>query len=395
MKKIMSLAGIGALLLGACTTEPADTEQFRTANATSAIPSDAVVIDFEGFNSGDIVSEVTPNEGCDGTIGVYAENLSPMNALAGSNSAMIFFSSPETTAELTGEDVDLGTPNDSFPGGVGVSSEGPQASNDVALGNVLIITEDGDSSDPDDSYYPGTFYAFDFTGYGTGSVTLFGFDMLDLDGVGAGGLDTEVFLYNDNLVGDPLVFSAVIPSLADNSKQWVDLGGTEGVTRMVISLNNSGAIDNITLKCEDREKFEGCETAFGRATEDARCFLEDDFSRWGWTNEMEDGDTLKLEMFAGAAQCSTEKGALVGYVTVTFEAGTATATYEVFDGIQLEETHFYAGETKYPQQKRGKRYVDTVAPGQYPASGGDELSVSDLGDGPIWVIAHAVVCGED
>jgi hypothetical protein len=387
MKKISLLAGIVLLSFTACNVESTDSDSLKSVPFSADYPSDAIVIDFEGFTAGDIVSSVTPDNGCSGSISVFADNpeLDPGNDAI--NDAMVFDSS-----NPTGGDVDLGTPNDQ-DNGPGISTDGPQPSNDIAIGNVLIITEDGDATDPDDSYVSGSYYAFDFTGYGTGYVTLYGFDMLDLDGKGPSGESTTVILYDPD--GNEL-FSATIPPGEDNNKQWVDLGATTGVGKMVINLNNSGAIDNITLKCRDKMEFDGCETAFGFGGDAARCFARDGFSRWGWTNgPLADGERISLDLYAGAGQCDLEKGTLVGTVTIVYEGGTATASYKVFDGISLEETHFYAGENMYPQKKRGKNgYVNTVAPGQYPASGGPELSVDGL-EGPIWVIAHAVVCGED
>ena len=381
MKKISLLAGM-ALILAACTVEPTDSENLKSVPLSADYPSDAIVIDFEEFSAGDIVSSVTPDNGCSGSISVFADN----PELDMGNDAMVFDSS-----NPTGGDVDLGTPNDQ-DNGPGISTEGPQPSNDVAIGNVLIITEDGDANDPDDSYVSGSYYAFDFTGYGVGYVTLFGFDMLDLDGKGPSGESTTVTLYDTDNVE---LFSTTIPAGEDNNKQWVDLGATTGVAKMVINLNNSGAIDNITLKCKERIAFDGCETAFGFGGDVARCFDEDGFSRWGWTNPLEEGESISLDLYAGAGQCNLSKGTLVGTVTIEYTDGTATASYDVFDGVTLKETHFYAGVNMYPQKKRGKNgYVDTVAPGQYPESGGAELSVEGL-DGSIWVIAHAVVCGED
>ena len=66
--------------------------------------------------------------------------------------AMIYFSSPQTTGELTGGDVDLGTPNQAFPHpnfpgsngpGVGVGGASGPGANVAALDNVLIISEMG------------------------------------------------------------------------------------------------------------------------------------------------------------------------------------------------------------------------------------------------------------
>ena len=67
--------------------------------------------------------------------------------------AMIFDS-----ASPTGGDHDLGTPNSQY-GGPGQGSGG--VTNDTALSNVLIISEDNDASDPDDNGSGGTLI-FDF-----------------------------------------------------------------------------------------------------------------------------------------------------------------------------------------------------------------------------------------
>ena len=66
--------------------------------------------------------------------------------------AMVFDSSSPT-----GNDVDLGTPNESF-GGPGVGRKGVKGrlfENDQTKGNLLIVSEDGDGSDPDDDWNGG------------------------------------------------------------------------------------------------------------------------------------------------------------------------------------------------------------------------------------------------
>lgn len=73
------------------------------------------------------------------------------------NTPMIFDS-----ANPTGNDADLGTPNVAF-GGPGNAEGDPSSglSNTVPLGNLLIISEDNDASDPDDNAGGGTI-TFDF-----------------------------------------------------------------------------------------------------------------------------------------------------------------------------------------------------------------------------------------
>ena len=84
-------------------------------------------------------------------LGVQFTSDDPVN-----HPAMIFDS-----ANPTGGDFDLGTPNEDFGGpGNGAGGEAGQAGeNNLALGNVLILSEDGDSSDPDDNEAGGTIIA--------------------------------------------------------------------------------------------------------------------------------------------------------------------------------------------------------------------------------------------
>jgi hypothetical protein len=121
------------------------------------------------------------------------------------------------------------------------------------------------------------------------------------------------------------------------------------------------------------------ETAFAKG-DAAQCFIDHGFSRWGWTNPIGPG-TYTWDLWAGAGQCDTSKGTLVGSVTVVYEGGDVTVTYNVGAPYLLDETHVYAGYGMFPETKKGKL---TVAPGQY------------YNDGPfdgseVYVIAHAVV----
>ena len=139
-----------------------------------------------------------------------------------------------------------------------------------------------------------------------------------------------------------------------------------------------------------------CETIFGYASEDiSQCFLEDDFNRWGWTNEITSGNSYELTLYAGAGQCDRSKGAEAGTATVDYFGDEVTVTYEM-NGYTLTEAHVYIGCTPYPI-KNGR---ETVAPGQYnfnPELGENVQSyqvgpvdVSDLDD--VYVIVHGVAC---
>ena len=132
-----------------------------------------------------------------------------------------------------------------------------------------------------------------------------------------------------------------------------------------------------TIECEPE-----CETAFARDTDGANCFLDNGFSRWGWSIQLPDFGDYEYDIYAGAGQCDISKGAMVGTVSISYDAGGIEVTYNILPGYTLDETHTYAGAAMFPMNDG----ADTVAPGQYYIE--DNLS------GSIYVIAHAVVCGD-
>jgi len=134
--------------------------------------------------------------------------------------AMIFDSS-----NPTGGDTDLGTPNLLFAGpGVG----GGGATNPDPLENILILTEDNDSSDPDDDARGGTI-TFDFVT----DVAIFEVGILDIDNERGG----TVTLYDNGAV----VQSIGMADLGNNSLQVLDFGGSIGDS-LVIIFPSSGAV---------------------------------------------------------------------------------------------------------------------------------------------------------
>jgi hypothetical protein len=124
------------------------------------------------------------------------------------------------------------------------------------------------------------------------------------------------------------------------------------------------------------------ETAYAKGG-GALCFIEEGFANWGWTNPITPG-TYDWDLWAGAGQCDTSKGTLVGSVTVDYDGVYVDVTYNVDFPYLLKETHVYAGYTMLPQVKRGKEMVDTVAPGSYYNAGPFDGSA-------VYVIAHANV----
>jgi hypothetical protein len=127
------------------------------------------------------------------------------------------------------------------------------------------------------------------------------------------------------------------------------------------------------------------ETAYAKNGAASICFSPT-FNNWGWTTPITPG-TYTWNLWAGAGQCDTSKGTLVGSVTVVYASDYVTVTYNMVSPYILDETHVYAGKTMFPQVKQGKKLVDTVAPGQYYNN--SPFTGTPLPQ--VYVIAHAVV----
>ncbi len=170
------------------------------------------------------------------------------------NSANIFNSGQ--TGPLGNEVDDILTPHKDF-GGWGVGDGGRKGktyANNTALGNVMIINRTDSPNPAYDTNNGGKLY-FDFSGYG--SVTMNSITVLDVDSYEAGGKVELKDMMGKVIKTVPLAVSG------NNGKQVVNLGGTAGVVKMVITLgqsgqlNGSGAIDDITFNCGPKPP---CET---------------------------------------------------------------------------------------------------------------------------------------
>jgi hypothetical protein len=177
----------------------------------------ALSVDFSGFSAGTIIDNQ------------YLPDFTVSAARNGSaeNNAMIF-----DTLNPTGGDVDLGS---SFPFGNDPGS----------YGNILIISEDLDTADPDDNIDGGTF-TFLFPQY---NLTSFGFHFFDVE---AGGLKQEQFgsitFYNDGAEIDSYLFSDLVDTgyFGDHTANKVNpISPRESFDEVQIYLVGSGAIDNI------------------------------------------------------------------------------------------------------------------------------------------------------
>ncbi|OZH55677.1 hypothetical protein AFK68_03055, partial [Hydrocoleum sp. CS-953] len=171
--------------------------------STSTTTTKNHVIDFEGFAAGTVID----NEYND--LGVT------ISATGGSNQAMIFDS-----ANPTGGDHDLETP------GSGPNNTTPQ-------GNILIISEDGDSSNPDDEADGGTI-TFDFDN----PVNINSLSFIDIEEAGGKIITTDA---DGNVTTTDI---AALGQDGDNSFQTLNINDND-VVKLEVELAGSGAISGL------------------------------------------------------------------------------------------------------------------------------------------------------
>jgi hypothetical protein len=151
--------------------------------------------------------------------------------------------------------------------------------------------------------------------------------------------------------------------------------------------------------CEQTCDYPSCETAYAYGDGVANCFLTIPgvtSNNWGWSNGPIGAGNYSWPLYAGAGQCNTGNGTLVGTLDVVYTPPTATVTYNVSSGFGLNVTQLYVGNQILPKDKKGKY---TTAPGQFPykhpnlnGASSDSYTISGL-SGSIYVAAHAEVCG--
>jgi hypothetical protein len=247
MKKLSQLSLALLCCVFACEKDSQEDVAQRFVYNTNqlVLNTESFVIDFENFNAGDIVSEIPITDPFEN-----AQVSGITMAFPNSNAAMIFDSS-----NPTGGDFDIGTPNELY-GGPGIGQGG--ASNDTALGNVLILSENLNSNDPDDIFELGARFLFDFST--NDAVILNSFDILDIE---ESQNPTIVTLFDAD---NSILFSQEISPGGDNSKTTVDLEDTSNVAFMEIIMNSSGAVDNIALQLVTEEPCVACDSSITELT---------------------------------------------------------------------------------------------------------------------------------
>lgn len=245
MRQFKQLSWAMLALVFACETDVGNEAGFVYDTNQQVTSTELFLVDFEMYNPGDIVSEIVLT---DPFVNPLVAGITM--AFPNENSAMVFDSS-----NPTGGDFDIGTPNEMY-GGPGRGDGG--ASNDTALGNVLILSEDLDPSDPDDIFEIGASFVFDFSA--NEGVIVESFDILDIE---TSQNPTVVNLYDSK--GQVLLSKEVIPG-GDNSKATVDLENTSNVAIMELVMNSSGAIDNLAFNITTEEACVDCDSSIAELT---------------------------------------------------------------------------------------------------------------------------------
>lgn len=131
-----------------------------------------------------------------------------------------------------------------------------------------------------------------------------------------------------------------------------------------------------------------CDTAWAFGNNENRDYTGS--KNWGWNNGPLVPGTYEYPVYAGAGQNDLSKGAYIGDVTVLYENGYVTVTFAPFDGVEIQDTHVWVGNTPLPLTKSKKDDPKTMtdAPGQFPYEIGDQISVT----GAVYVAVHFESC---
>jgi hypothetical protein len=243
---------------------------FRTITATTCLaaalivvlPAGAGEIDFEGLDEGQVIDEVSNGSGAtglpNGEVSVFGFNPGKgfnRNAAIVFDSACLPGGDPE---DCTGDDRDLGTPNETCPGGGPGSGEGGECpgpfQNDTPYANTAIVAEDlvdanGDDliDDPDDADRRGQYIEFDFDELAGNHVTVNSLTYMDND---EGEFDAQVEFFGPGTL-QPSVIG--LTATGDNGVNTI-AAGIEGVTRMRVVLNGSGAVASVVIDEEIEQR---------------------------------------------------------------------------------------------------------------------------------------------
>lgn len=116
---------------------------------------------------------------------------------------------------------------------------------------------------------------------------------------------------------------------------------------------------------------------------------------WGWTNGPLEKSNYAYSMDMVIKSPDTSHAVVVGAVTVGYDGEEAVVTLETNAKLWLKEVHAYVGTSRLPVSDDGMEVID---PTQHPVvnrrmSMSRTFVVSELTGEPVYVVAHATVCG--
>ncbi|UCD41228.1 MAG: hypothetical protein JSV69_11685 [Chloroflexota bacterium] len=205
---------------------------FLTTIANTKAKQLSAVIDFEGIPPGTIIDQVYSGYGIsgapvDGFITVVAFTPDSVDV----NRAMIFDARcppGNVPADCSGNDSDLFNPS---------------------FGNTLIISEDLDTTDPDDADLPGSRIRFEYINLGQGDgATIESLEIQDIEEDQGELEDARIYFWEGGFTGT-IVGTVNIPHTGDGGSALVPVNFTH-VDAMGIDLAGSGMINNIRLSAE-------------------------------------------------------------------------------------------------------------------------------------------------
>jgi len=202
------------------------------------------VIDFDDEHTGKILAQAMTTRGR--PVVVKGTN----SRFSAATNAAVIYDSECSSGRCSGQDPDLGTPNEDFDGpgeGEGGRRGGP-GENSSPRGNVLIIGEnltdsdaDGFVDNPDDQGTATVIHELDFSAFAPTVVR--GLTLLDVENVEQPA-SIELF----DMDGASLA-KFPVPATGNNGVAVIDLPATSGVWKMIVTLRGSSAIDQIRLGC--------------------------------------------------------------------------------------------------------------------------------------------------
>lgn len=201
------------------------TKNFTIAVSAATTPDTWLpILNFDRDGFGNVIPAGTIISNQWANWGVHIASSAPSK-----NPPMIFCSPAPT-----GDDYDLGSPNAAF-GGPGIGSAGTSGptANKIDLKNILILSEDGDSSDPDDNATGGTLlFTFDHP------VMIDDVKLLDID---AGETATLRWF---NAAGT-LISQSTVNGVGTGNGLHTAAINARGVSKLEVQLSGSGAITEL------------------------------------------------------------------------------------------------------------------------------------------------------